>query len=98
MQPKNFPSVYSHRLANDTLHGAREGGCHAEAAVIQDVHGNLKAPAHFSQYTLGWHADIIKVHLCCVGRLNSHLLLRRTTENKRGVDEKINRLRKVKAL
>lgn len=71
----------SYRLSDDTLHGAREGGCHAEAAVIQDVHRNLEAPTNFPEHTLGRHADIIKVHLCCVGRLDSHLLLRRTTKN-----------------
>lgn len=68
----------THSFGDDSLHGAGEGGRHAKAPVIQDVHGHLEASAQLSQQTVCWHANIVEKHLGCVGRLDSHFLLWRT--------------------
>lgn len=73
----HFPSTSActHSFVDDSLHGAGEGGGHAEAPVIQDVHGHLEAFAQFAQQAVSWHADVVKVDLGGVRRLDAHFLL-----------------------
>lgn len=76
----------THSLGHDALHGSGEGGGHAEAAVVEDVHGHLEAAAHLPQDTVGRHAHVLKVDLCRVGRFDAHLLLWWTAEEQRGTE------------
>ena len=36
----------THRSLHDLLHGAREGSCHAEPTIVEDIHG------HFEPFSL----------------------------------------------
>lgn len=74
----------THGLADDSLHGAGERGRHAEAPVVQDVHGHLEAAAHLAQHAVGRHTHVVEVHLGRVGRLDAHLLLWGATGIKEG--------------
>jgi len=58
------------------FHGAGQGSAHSKAAIVQNGHGDLEAPSHFSQHVFYRDLDIIKVHLGCVRALDSHLVLR----------------------
>lgn len=71
----------TYSLGNDTLHCAGERSRHAEASVVQDVHCHLEAAAQLAQQTVGRNAHVVKVDLSRVGRLDSHLLLWRSTMN-----------------
>lgn len=73
----------TYSLADDAPHGARERRRHAEAAVVQDVHGHLEAAAQLAQQTVGRHTHVVKVDLGRVGRLDSHLLLWRAAGRER---------------
>lgn len=76
-------STHTHRFGDDTLHGPREGSGHAEAAIVEDVHGHFESTSNLSQHTLRRDTHVLKIHLCRVGRFNAHLFLWRTTERRK---------------
>lgn len=65
----------THSFGHDAFHGAREGGRHPEATVVQDVHGHFEAAAHFAQNAVGRHANVFEVNLGRVGCLDAHFFL-----------------------
>ena len=63
-----------HRLFDDGAHGAGERGAHAEATVVEDLHGHLESVADAPQHILGGHGGVVKHDLRRVGGLDAHLL------------------------
>lgn len=65
------------RLAQRRPLRARQRRRHAEAPVVEDVHGYFKAVAHATQYVFHGHLHILVIHLGGVRTLDAHLVLGR---------------------
>merc|ERR1719180_636647 len=65
-------------LGNDTPHGARQGCSHSKSSIVQDLHRHLETIAGLAENILHWDGCVLKVDLCSVGALDTHLFLRRS--------------------
>merc|ERR1719234_2097193 len=65
-------------LGNHTPHGAGQGCSHSKSAIVQDLHRHLEPIAGLAEHILHWDGCVLKVNLCSVGALDTHLLLRRS--------------------